>query len=198
MTIKPFAAGLSALLLGVGAGVGAEEMVPPPPPPQADELLPPPPPPDKQGRKERGFGPFVWRAFSRLTEQQRQEMLKLQSSDPEQFREKMRELGEALRQEDMKRFAELRKAVERYRASKDEAERAALRKTITEHVRENYMQRLEDNKRQLEEMKRRTKFLEEELAKREANADRVVEVRVESILKGEFPEPGKRPPKQEP
>ena len=192
MRIRIFAAGIFALLLGVGAG--AAEVVPPPP---QDELVPPPPPPpDKQGRKERGFGPFVWRAFSRLTEQQRLEMLKLQSSDPEQFRQKMRELGEALRKEDMARFAELRKAVEAYRNSKNESEQTELRKKITEHVREHYMERLADNKRQLEEMKRRTKFLEGELAKREANADRIVEVRVESILKGELPEPGKRPPKR--
>ena len=195
MRIRIFAAGLFTLLLGVGAGAAD---VTPPPPPQDELVPPPPPPPDKQGRKERGFGPFVWRAFSRLTEQQRLEMLKLQSSDPEQFRQKMRELGEALRNEERARFAELRKAVESYRASKDEAERAELRKKITEHVREHYMERLEDNKRQLEEMKRRAKFLEGELAKREANADRVVEARVESILKGELPEPGKRPPKREP
>ncbi len=195
MTGKRFAAGLFALLLGAVAG--AAEAVPPPAP-QTDELAPPPPPPGKPDRKERGFGPFVWRAFSRLTEQQRLEMLKLQSSDPEQFRQKMRELGEALRKEDMARFAELRKAVESYRASKDEAERAVLKKTITEHVREDYMERLEDNKRQLEEMKRRTKFLEGELAKREANADQIIKVRVESILKGELPEPGKRPPKRKP
>ncbi|WP_294505470.1 hypothetical protein [uncultured Victivallis sp.] len=195
MTGKRFAAGLFALLLGAVAG--AAEAVPPPAP-QTDELAPPPPPPGKPDRKERGFGPFVWRAFSRLTEQQRLEMLKLQSSDPEQFRQKMRELGEALRKEDMARFAELRKAVESYRASKDEAERAVLKKTITEHVREDYMERLEDNKRQLEEMKRRTKFLEGELAKREANADQIIKVRVESILKGELPEPGKHPPKRKP
>ena len=195
MTGKRFAAGLFALLLGAVAG--AAEAVPPPAP-QTDELAPPPPPPGKPDRKERGFGPFVWRAFSRLTEQQRLEMLNLQSSDPEQFRLKMRELGEALRKEDMARFAELRKAVESYRASKDEAERAVLKKTITEHVREDYMERLEDNKRQLEEMKRRTKFLEGELAKREANADQIIKVRVESILKGELPEPGKRPPKRKP
>ena len=109
MRIRIFAAGLFALLLGVGAGAAD---VTPPPPPQDELVPPPPPPPDKRGRKERGFGPFVWRAFSRLTEQQRLEMLKLQSSDPEQFRQKMRELGEALRNEERARFAELRKAVE--------------------------------------------------------------------------------------
>ncbi|MBS1372261.1 MAG: hypothetical protein HPZ91_20140 [Lentisphaeria bacterium] len=193
MMMKLFAAGFSALLVGICAGAAE----PGPLPPQ-DGLLPPPPPPqEQQGKKERGFGPSVWRAFSRLTEKQRQELLKLQGSDPEQFRQKMRELGEALRKEDMAKFAELRKAVETYRASKNDRERTALKAKITESVREHYMQRLEDNKRQLEEMKRRTKFLEEELTKREANAPQVIEVRVESILKGEFPEPGKRPPKKE-
>ena len=41
MRIRIFAAGLFALLLGVGAG--AADVTPPPPP--QDELVPPPPPP---------------------------------------------------------------------------------------------------------------------------------------------------------
>lgn len=59
------------------------------------------------------------------------------------------------------------------------------------------MERLEDNKRQLEEMKRRTARLEEELRKREANAEEVIKARAEGLIRGERPEPGKRRRKQE-
>ena len=47
----------------------------------------------------------------------------------------------------------------------------------------------------LEEMKRRTARLEEELRKREANAEEVIKARAEGLIRGERPEPGKRPPK---
>ncbi|MDR0932188.1 MAG: ribosome-recycling factor [Victivallales bacterium] len=142
---------------------------------------------ETQKRKERGFDPFVWRAFSRLTEEQRQELLKLQNSDSEQFRQKMRSLGETLRREEEANFAELRKSVAAYRSSTDDQERAKLKQKITMAVKERYMQRLKDNKRQLDAMKRRAEFLEKELAKREKNADQIIDMRVQSLLSGEFP-----------
>ncbi len=133
--------------------------------------------------------------LNRLTEEQRQELLKLQVSDAEQFRTKMRELGEALRKEEKAGFEALLKLAEKCRAATDEKEKAALKQEIVGRIRTHYMERLEDNKRQLEEMKRRTARLEEELRKREANAEEVIKARAEGLIRGERPEPGKRPPK---
>lgn len=200
MNAKFLFAGFAALILCIG--VQAAEPDDPGQPPPPDGIDAPPPPPSRKGDRKgdrqgerRGLGPSMWRAFTRLSEAQRQELLKLQSTDPDQFRTKMRELGEALRKEEQARFDELMKLVERVRASKDEKEKAVLMEQITTHIRAHYLDRLEDNKRQLEEMKKRTKELEEELKKREANADEIVKARAEALVRGERPEPDDRPPK---
>lgn len=182
----------AAALLFTGLRAAEPDEMPPPPPPPQDELDGPPPP-HKSDR--RGGGPSMWRAFARLTEEQRQELLKLQLSDPETFRTKMRELGEALRKEEQAGFAKLMKQVELYRASTDEKEKSALKEKITDNIRKHYLERLEDNKRQIEEMKRRTERLEEELRKREANAEEIVKARAEALIRGERPEPD-RPPRK--
>jgi len=191
MNGKLLFAGFAALVLclGVPAAEPGEPGLPPPP----DGIDAPPP---RKGDR-RGLGPSVWRAFTRLSEEQRQELLKLQGTDPDQFRAKMRELGDAFRKEEQARFDELMKLVERCRASKDEKEKAALKEQIIGHIRVHYLDRLEDNKRQLEEMKKRTMQLEEELRKREANAAEVVKARAEALIRGERPEPDDRPPKPE-
>lgn len=198
MNAKLLFAGFAALVLSLG--VPAAEPGEPGPPPPPDGIDAPPPPPSHKGERQgerRGLGPSVWRAFTRLSEEQRQELLKLQGTDPDQFRAKMRELGDAFRKEEQARFEELMKLVERCRASKDEKEKAALKEQIIGHIRVHYLDRLEDNKRQLEEMKKRTLQLEEELRKREANAEVVVKARAEALIRGERPEPDDRPPKPE-
>ena len=151
MSMKYLLAGLAAFAFCAGLYAGPPAGGPPPPPPDGVDGPPPPP-----SREQRGFGPAVWRAFSRLTEEQRQELLKLQVSDAEQFRTKMRELGEALRKEEKAGFEALLKLAEKCRAATDEKEKAALKQEIVGRIRTHYMERLEDNKRQLEEMKRRT------------------------------------------
>ncbi|MPN10619.1 hypothetical protein SDC9_157914 [bioreactor metagenome] len=144
MNRKTLTAGLAAvalLCIGLHAAEPAEpkELKDPegpmdmPPPPRGEFDAPPPHKSDR-----RGGGPSMWRAFSRLTEAQRQELLKLQLSDPEEFRTKMRELGEALRREEQAGFAELMKQVERYRASTDEKEKSALKEKITDSIRKHY------------------------------------------------------------
>lgn len=192
MNAKLLLAGLAALILSLGVQAAEAAELPPPPPGEMDA----PPPPRKGDR--RGLGPSTWRAFARLTEEQRQELLKLQSADPEKFRLRMRELGDALRKEEQARFEELMKLVERCRASKDDKEKAVLKGQIIGIIRTHYLERLEDNKRQIEEMKRRTRRLEEELGKREANAEEIVKARAEALIRGERPEPGEPPPKPKP
>jgi len=185
---------IGLVALAVSFGVRAEDPVsktadgPMPPPPGEAET---PPPANRKPPRHNGVGPAMWRAFSRLTEAQRQELMKLQNTDPEQFRAKMRALGEALRKEEHTRFEELMKLVERCRVSKDEKEKAALKTEIIARIRKHYLERLEDNKRQLEEMKRRTERLEKELAKRQKNADAIVKARAEALIRGELPPPPK-------
>ncbi len=183
-----------ALLFALSVQAADREDVPPPPPP-GDDFAPPGNPPPEHNRGERGgkkgemkrdLGPASWRAFSALSEEERQALMTLQRNDPEAFREKLRELGEKQLEADRKRFEALKAMVDAYRKSSDEAEKAQLRAKITEHIRADYLARLEENRRHLEEMKARAAQLEEELNKRAAKATEAINARVEAVLSGRF------------
>ena len=62
MSMKYLLAGLAAFAFCAGLYAGPPAGGPPPPPPDGVDGPPPPP-----SREQRGFGPAVWRAFSRLT-----------------------------------------------------------------------------------------------------------------------------------
>ena len=151
------------------------------------EDVPPPPPPPKS-EKERRTSFAIWRAFSSLPEKERQEMVKLQRTDPEKFRKVMTEKGEALLKADRARLIELRSMVAEYISTADSDRREELYKKIEANVRFDYFKRLEENRRHLEEMKRRARGLEAELNKREKNAEAAIKARIDAILRGD-PDP---------
>lgn len=173
------------LLAGTAAGAAAGPDVPPPPP--ADPAGPPPPPPPgrEKPKKEGGprfGGPRMWRVFANLSEKERQELLRLQSSDPEKFRSMLKEKAEAMRQVELARRQESRRLVAAYHAASNSTEKENIRTKLTAHIRTDFEQRLNENRRQLEEMKRRTIRLEAELNKRAANTEKIVAAMVEHAL----------------
>lgn len=193
MQIHRFLLLLPGLLLL--AGTAAADPVPdpaPPAPPAADappaDLMepPPPPPPGREKPKKEGGprfgGPRMWRVFANLSEKERQELLRLQSSDPEKFRSVLKEKAEAMRQVELARRQELRRLVAAYHAASDSAEKENIRTKLTAHIRTDFEQRLNENRRQLEEMKRRAARLEAELNKRAENTEKIVAAMVEHAL----------------
>ena len=158
-------------------------------PDEKEKRLSLPGPPARGDRGPRG--PYVWRAFSELSDRERMEMTGLQRNDPEKFREIMtRKAEEILRreQEERRKLADLS---EKYRTAGSDRERIVIRQQLTELVKKRFDKRLTGNRRQLEAMKRQAAKLEEELDRREKNADKIVEMIVESVLKGEKPHRGR-------
>ncbi len=197
-----------SLALLAGGVLAAAETVAPPPPPPAESAEPAVPSwrPERKNKGDRPKDPrrfpghYGWRAFGRLSEGERQKLMELQRTDPESFQQKLRELGEALYKQEAERTAELRKLVASFRAAGSDAERNRLREKIMTMAREDFQQRLEENRRQLQEMKRRAAQFEKELDKRAANADEAVAARVEALLSGldevraPLPQPPPPPP----
>lgn len=148
-----------------------------------------------------GFNRFYWRAFSRMTQEERKAMMELQAKDPAEFHRKMREAMEALRAADAARRKQIAALAERCRTGSEE-EKQAARKELTEIFRKGYTKRLADSRRHLQEMEARMKRLSETLKKKEANADAEIEMMVENCIRGikpprperhgrPFPGPGK-------
>lgn len=153
----------------------------------------PTPPPSPKKEKERRVSFVIWRVFSNLPDDERKKMMELQRTDPEKFRSIMTEKGKALIKADRERQNELRKLAAEYQSSSDTARKRELYKKIEESVRQNYFKRIEENRRHLAEMKRRTQDFEAELNKREKNADPAIKTRIEAILRGDV-EPDRFPP----
>ena len=186
--------------------------------PKSEQPLPPPPPPGKRdGEKaprpmrggRRGANEAMWAAFARLSDAERKEMLELQRSDPEKFREKMKAKAEEYRAAREKRNAELRALAEKIRTTTDAKERETLRNRLVAEVKTDFLNRLAEHRRRIEAMKRHAARLEKDLDQRTAEADKVVEKVVEAMIEGKLPPPppprgregeargkngGKRPP----
>lgn len=175
------------LLLGVLLLAGTATAAPEPAtPPEEPAGPPPPPPPDREKLKKAGGprfgGPRMWRVFANLSEKERQELLRLQSTDPEKFRAVLKEKAEAMRQVELARHREFRRLVASYHAASTQAEKEAVKAKLTAHARTDFEQRLNENRRQLEEMKRRAIRLEAELNKRAENTEKIVAAMVEHAL----------------
>ena len=163
------------------APAGAVPPGPPPPP----EYHPMGPPPNRRFRS----GPGVWQAFSQLTPEERREMLKLQREDPEKFHELMRAKADELFRKREARRKALRELAKKCRNATDPAEKEKLRQELTAEIAKDFRAHLEFNRRQLEEMKRRTAHLEAELQRREQNRDRAIAALVEALISGKNPPP---------
>ena len=154
------------------------------------------PPPRSHG--DRGRGPHLWRAFSELSDEERAAMVKLQREDPEKFREAMhKKVEEIVRREKAERQI-IQELAEKYKAAGNDSDKAAAKRQLTELVKRRFNKRLAGNRRQLEAMKRQTVKLEQELDRREKNADKIVSMLVDSVLSGKKPfpptgKPGGRP-----
>ncbi len=155
-----------------------EEFIPPPPPPQ-----PPPPPPNFQAKNKSGRpgNAAMWRVFSMLDPQERKAMMELQAKDPDEFRLQMQTKVDALRKAEREREQKLKELVEAYHKATP-AEQPAIEAEITTMIRKSYQKRLDENRRHLEETRRRVEWLSQELSKREKNADRAIQAAVQKRL----------------
>ena len=152
----------------------------------AEPAMPPAP------KKNNGPNRFYWRAFSRMTPEERKAMMELQAKDPAEFHRKMRAASEALRAANDARRKQIEVLAERCRTGSEEEKKTA-RAELTGIFKTGYMKRLEDSRQHLKEMEKRMKHLAETLKKKEANADAEINMMVENCIRGIKPPRPARP-----
>lgn len=130
---------------------------------------------------------MVWRVFSQLSEAERKKMHELQRSNPEAFSAAMRKLVDQYEQKERLRAKKLWSLIRKYRQSTDNDERAKAKAEVVKMEKERFEHRLQELSRTIESTKRRLVFMEQELNKRKAKKDAIVEARAEAILSGELP-----------
>ncbi len=164
-----------------------KDVVPPPPPTEHIRREGHRPPPERDSERRFRFGPGIWQAFSRLEPEERCKMQQLQREDPEKFHEVMRAKADELFAKRRQRREALYKLAEQCRNTATPEEKEQLKRQLTAEVEKDFRAHLAANRRQLEEMKRRTAYLEAELRRREQNCDKAVAARVEAMINGEKP-----------
>ena len=161
------------------------------PPPPEKKIVPPAPrhekPVKKSGDSPRSpenyrRGPGVWRAFSRLSRQEQEELLKLQRNDPKKFEAVMREKADQLYEAEKQRRKEQHDLAMQYQQESDPAKKEAIKADLRKKIHEDFLQRLQDSRRDIESHKRRTAQLEEELLKREKNCEAIVDALLQHHL----------------
>ena len=171
---------LCAAALLCSVAVAAEGPVKADPAPQVPREKP------ERGRMF-GYGPRMWQAFSQLSDEERSALQKLQREDPAKFREVMAAKAEELFKKRQERIRELDELAAKCRDAKDPKEAKQLREKLLAEVEKDFREHLAANRRHLEDMKRRAKWMEKELDRREKNCAEAVRARVEAMIKGEKP-----------
>ena len=126
----------------------------------------------------------IWMAFAELSTEERQAMLKLQREDPEKFRAEMHKLADEFFKAEKARRKELAELVNKYQNTADEKIKTEIHEKITSRVKENFKRRLRQSRMHLDELKKRTEKLEQELDRREKAEDKIVDATVKSIISG--------------
>lgn len=134
----------------------------------------------------------IWRAFSTLSAQEQQELMKLQRTDPEKFREVMQKKAAEIHAARQARRQKIRQLAEQIRSCKDEKQKNILRQQLKEMVKSDFEQRLATLRRNIEANKKRIAAMEKELKKREQNSSAVIDATTDSIISGKTP---RRPPR---
>jgi len=127
-------------------------------------------------------GPGMWRVFSGLSPEEQKELLKLQRSNPERYREVMqKKVAEFYEQEKLRR-QELDQLSEKCRNAVPGKDKEQLQQLLRQKVQEDFRRRLQDMRRNIEAQKHRTAHWEAELQKREQNCDAIIDAIVQKKL----------------
>ena len=182
---------LTAALLTLHAAPASKD-VPPPPPHQ----------PRPKFRMNQGHKPGnshnFWRIFSRLSPAEQKEMMHLQRTDQEKFRTAIQEKVKKIQEELQAKRQKVNAIAEKIRNSKDESEKAGLRKELHAILKADFDARLAQMRRNIEANKKRIARMEADLKKREENAEAIVDAITDSVISGKkFPQhPRARKPMQ--
>lgn len=177
-----------------------------PPPPRANETIPkknepplPPPVPSAVNNQTpenptavpvtnqdpgrlRRRGPWMWRAFTRLPQEEQQKLLNLQRTDPDRYREIMQARADELYAQEKAKREVIDALAARYHAATAVEEKQRLQAELRKLLKEDFQQRLIDTRGDIESYKRRTMQLETELQKREQNCEAIIDALLNSKL----------------
>lgn len=152
----------------------------------------------KVGKGKRNRTPNIWHVFSQLPISEQKEMMKLQRTSPEKFRTIMQEKAVKFQAEQQAKRKQLNELAEKIRNSKDDREKAELRSQLRAKVKESFDNRIAQFRRNIESNKKRLERMENDLKRREDNAEAIVDAITDSMISGKRRQGGRRHGKRPP
>ena len=135
----------------------------------------------------------IWRAFGELSDAERKEMLQLQRENPEKFLEVMKKKAEAFFKAEKAERQLIADLAQKYRSEKNKSRKEKIKQELSELLKKRFNKRLSINRKHVENMKKRTRILEQELDKRAANSEKIIQVQLSAVLEGKELRPPRRP-----
>lgn len=159
--------------------------------PAPEQRRPPRPPMIQKGDRNMR-NPGIWRAFAQLPQNEQKELMQLQRTDPEKFRTIMQEKAAKFHAELQARRQKISDLVAKINAAGDDKEKAALRSELRNIFKASFESRISHLRRNIENNKKRIEMMEQELKKRESNADAIIDVLTDNAISGKMPTPRKK------
>lgn len=141
-------------------------------------------PKQPERRTDARLSRHIWRAFGELSDAERKKMLHLQRENPAKFQEEMKKKAEAFFEAEKAEKKQFEDLVKKYRSTTDADSKEKIKSEIAQMLKKRFNKRLENNRKHIENMKRRTAILEQELDRRAANADKILEFQLNAVLEG--------------
>ena len=140
--------------------------------------------PGRPGMRNSQRDAAFWRVFSTLPQDEQKELMKLQRTEPEKFRSIMQEKAARLQAEYQARQQKIADLAAKIRNSKDDREKAALRTELRAMLKNSFNSRIAHLRRNIENNKKRIAKMEQELKKRETNADAIIDAITNDVIEG--------------
>ena len=203
------AAAVSAAVIFLQYGTYAQDEggnPPPPPPPSAPggaEADQPPPPPDQDHEKpeangeqrehegehkgrmsEEGRQGWIFKEImDKLSEDERKQLMELQKTDPEKFKQVIKEKIQAYKQAREKEEAALNELVKKYKEASTPEQKAELETQIKKILKADLDKRIASGEREIEAAQKRIDELRKKIEERKKNADKIVDDKFKEITK---------------
>ena len=130
--------------------------------------------------------PDIWRAFSQLPPGEQRQLMLIQRSEPEKFRQIMVEKARKLQEQHRARRQMIQKLAADIRECKDKAAADTMRAKLKAMVKEDFDKRINHLRRNVEMNKKRLAWMEKELEKRQSNAEAIIEAITGNIISGKI------------
>jgi hypothetical protein len=121
--------------------------------------------------------------MSSLSEEDRNELIKLRKEDPRKFRELLQKKAREARQKKQERDKKLKDLVNSYKKAENKEEKSEILQRITEETEKEFKEKMDINLRRLEEAEKKVREFRNKYETRKKKAKEIIDQRVKDLIR---------------